>query len=274
MNQPSYYEVLGIEKTASQEDVKKAYRESVKKYHPDANEVANASLIFRMVQEAYEVLSDENKRRAYDMSFMPKQAHEMDLEVPKDEPIAEPKPTHQKRNKVSYTFRAQNPIITVIKKILLIPYWAVKIVGKILSLPILVFLLIAMPLFLIAGPIVGGLAMILMIPFSIAIVWGYWTLFTRGYFWSLSTETVNPAYISSYEYETLTSAQIWILTHVYTFLNWIGPGGLAALIVTGTYLGALFISIFLISASDLWVTMFAKLSGYVFKNWEIPNVLR
>jgi len=70
LNQPNHYELLGIEKTASQEDIKKAYRESAKKYHPDANDVSNASLIFRMMQGAYEVLSDVDRRREYDRTLV------------------------------------------------------------------------------------------------------------------------------------------------------------------------------------------------------------
>jgi len=61
-----YYEVLGLEKTASKQDIKKAYRKLAKEYHPDVNKAADAEDKFKEVQEAYEVLSDEQKRSAYD----------------------------------------------------------------------------------------------------------------------------------------------------------------------------------------------------------------
>lgn len=62
-----YYDVLGIAKDASTNDIKLAYRRLARKYHPDVNKTdPNASDKFIEIQEAYEVLSDENKRRNYD----------------------------------------------------------------------------------------------------------------------------------------------------------------------------------------------------------------
>ena len=63
-----YYEVLGIEKNASEEEIKKAYRKLAKKYHPDANpdNKQEAEAKFKEVNEAYETLSDSQKRQMYD----------------------------------------------------------------------------------------------------------------------------------------------------------------------------------------------------------------
>jgi molecular chaperone DnaJ len=61
-----YYEILGVKKGASQDEIKKAYRKLVKKYHPDVNDAEDAEQKFKEVQEAYEILSDESKRKAYD----------------------------------------------------------------------------------------------------------------------------------------------------------------------------------------------------------------
>ena len=66
MNKRDYYEVLGVSKDASEAEIKSAFRKLAKKYHPDVSKEPDAAEKFKEAQEAYAVLSDENKRRQYD----------------------------------------------------------------------------------------------------------------------------------------------------------------------------------------------------------------
>lgn len=61
-----YYKVLGIQKGANEEEIKKAYRKMALKFHPDKNKTAGAEEKFKEIAEAYEVLSDKKKRDVYD----------------------------------------------------------------------------------------------------------------------------------------------------------------------------------------------------------------
>jgi molecular chaperone DnaJ len=65
-NKRDYYVVLGVNKTASQDEIKKAFRKLAMQYHPDRNKAADAEAKFKEINEAYEVLSDETKRQRYD----------------------------------------------------------------------------------------------------------------------------------------------------------------------------------------------------------------
>lgn len=68
MQYKDYYATLGVGKTASKEEIKKAYRKLAKQYHPDANKGDKASEDkFKEISEAYEVLGDDEKRKKYDM---------------------------------------------------------------------------------------------------------------------------------------------------------------------------------------------------------------
>ena len=64
----NYYEVLGVSETASQEDIKKAYRQLSLKYHPDRNNnSAESTTKFQSISSAYDIIGDEDNRRQYDM---------------------------------------------------------------------------------------------------------------------------------------------------------------------------------------------------------------
>lgn len=71
-----YYEVLGVSKTASDEEIKKAYRAKALQYHPDKNQGnAAAEEMFKKINEAYSVLSDSKKRADYDLGGIASQQY-------------------------------------------------------------------------------------------------------------------------------------------------------------------------------------------------------
>ena len=66
MSNENFYEILNVRKDASPEEIKKAYRDLAKQYHPDKNRAPTAAEKFKMIKRAHEVLSNPTERRKYD----------------------------------------------------------------------------------------------------------------------------------------------------------------------------------------------------------------
>lgn len=66
MSKTDYYETLGVDRGADKDTIRKAFRKLAQKYHPDVNKTAQAEVKFKEINEAYQVLSDDQKRAAYD----------------------------------------------------------------------------------------------------------------------------------------------------------------------------------------------------------------
>lgn len=65
-----YYEILNIDKSSSFEEIKRAYKESIKKYHPDLNKEKNSEFYFKKILKAYTILSDPDLKKEYDNSLI------------------------------------------------------------------------------------------------------------------------------------------------------------------------------------------------------------
>lgn len=91
-----HYDILGVSEHASQDDIRRAYRRLAVRYHPDRNPDPSAAEKIRQINVAYDVLSDPEKRRKYDLSRA----------LPWTEPTATPRPAHRDP---AYRRRAQRP---------------------------------------------------------------------------------------------------------------------------------------------------------------------
>src|SRR5215831_2781333 len=82
MKYKDYYSILGVDRKASADDIKRAYRKLARKYHPDVSKEANAEEKFKEVAEAYETLKDPEKRAAFDQ--LGRHASGQEFEPPPD----------------------------------------------------------------------------------------------------------------------------------------------------------------------------------------------
>ena len=122
MNKSNYYDVLSIGVDADNEQIKKAYREAAKKYHPDMNRNSGSDELFKIVYEAYDTLIDEAKRREYDRtlpaSLFRKRKRKMASKV-EEEVFEENKPTEK-----------NHPILNAIRLFSVIVFFIAAPVGS------------------------------------------------------------------------------------------------------------------------------------------------
>jgi DnaJ-class molecular chaperone len=70
LNKKDYYDVLGVGRSTTPSDIKKAYFQKAKEFHPDVNKSEGAKEKFEAINEAYETLGDDSKKRVYDTTGM------------------------------------------------------------------------------------------------------------------------------------------------------------------------------------------------------------
>lgn len=108
MEYKDYYKVLGVEKTATYEDVKKAYRILALKWHPDKNKDPDALQKFKDISEAYQVLSDKQKRSDYDYASIQKQNNKTVNQFKFNQPNINPN-NFQPHFQYNYEFEFKDP---------------------------------------------------------------------------------------------------------------------------------------------------------------------
>ena len=154
-----YYEILGIERSATQEEIKKTYKQLAMKYHPDTNDAKNAGAFFRMIHEAYEVLSDLQKRQEFDgLQCVEQEKHD----VPDPGPETNSDTSYHEEGRVEYSHPKENTSLFLsilnisLKGLLFFPYIAISILTFICGMlaAIMQFALLLGVMFLLAGLVV------------------------------------------------------------------------------------------------------------------------
>ena len=110
MVKKTYYEILEVDKKASQEDIKSAYRRLVMLYHPDKNKLPEAEEMFKGIAEAYSVLSDPGKRKQYDLDNEPRNVLRKNKQEKMWQIIREYKQREARTNQMLWDFQEQERI--------------------------------------------------------------------------------------------------------------------------------------------------------------------
>ena len=110
MVKKTYYEILEVDKKASQEDIKSAYRRLAILYHPDKNKLPEAEEMFKGIAEAYSVLSDPGKRKQYDIDIVPRNVLLRKKQEKMWQIIREQKQREARTNQMLWDFQEQERI--------------------------------------------------------------------------------------------------------------------------------------------------------------------
>ena len=110
MVKKTYYEILEVDKKASQEDIKSAYRRLVMLYHPDKNKLPEAEEMFKGIAEAYSVLSDPGKRKQYDLDNEPRNVLRRNKPEKMWQIIREQRQREARTNQMLWEFQEQERI--------------------------------------------------------------------------------------------------------------------------------------------------------------------
>ena len=110
MVKKTYYEILEVDKKASQEDIKSAYRRLAKLYHPDKNKLPDAEEMFKGIAEAYSVLSDPGKRKQYDIDIEPRNVLRRNKQEKMWQIIREQMQREARTNQMLWEFQEQERI--------------------------------------------------------------------------------------------------------------------------------------------------------------------
>ncbi|KAB2946409.1 DnaJ domain-containing protein [Candidatus Methanoperedens sp. BLZ2] len=110
MVKKTYYEILEVDKKATQEDIKSAYRRLVMLDHPDKNKLLEAEGMFKGIAEAYSVLSEPGKRKQYDLDNEPRNVQLRNKQEKMWQIIREQKQREARTNRILWEFQEQERI--------------------------------------------------------------------------------------------------------------------------------------------------------------------
>ena len=110
MVKKTYYEILEVDKKASQENIKSAYRRLVMLYHPDKNKLPEAEEMFKEIEEAYSVLSDPSQQKQYDLDNEPRNVLRRNKQEKMWQIIREQKQREARTNQMLWDFQEQERI--------------------------------------------------------------------------------------------------------------------------------------------------------------------
>jgi len=110
MVKKTYYQILEVDKKASQEAIKSAYRRLAMLYHPDKNKLPEAEEMFKKIAEAYAVLSDPSQRKQYDLDNEPRTVLRRKKQEQMWQIIREQKAREARTNQMLWEFQEQERI--------------------------------------------------------------------------------------------------------------------------------------------------------------------